>query len=166
MEKSVEKLLKQGRVFVVFLPLKADDFSSNARASLSVICFLTLTVMSTKDEVKRSFKSSLRKSRRQTFPKFSSRRTKFQDANQGPNIVRKASLPATKNGNGLCKGHERKASLTTFFACLPMQSNTHDGFRDSGVYDVIEDSSSSEDKMDEIKLTLKRGSVPGFGSKA
>ena len=123
-------------------------------------------VMSTKDEVKqRSFKSSLRNSRRQTFPKFSSRQTKFQDASQGPNIVRKTSLPVTKNGNGLCKAHERKGSFSTLFACLAMQANTHEGFRDSGVYDVIEDSSRGEDKMDEIKLTLKRGSVPGFGSK-
>ncbi len=122
--------------------------------------------MDTKDEAKqRSFRSSLRNSRRKTFPKFSSRQTKFQETNKGSNIVRKTSLPVTKSGNGLSKGHERKASLTTLFACLPIQTNIKGDFRDSGVYDVIEDASSSDDKMDEIKLTLKRGSMPGLGNK-
>jgi hypothetical protein len=121
--------------------------------------------MSNNDEAKqRVFRLSLRNSRRKTFPKFSSRQTKFQEAaNKGSKIVRRTSLPVTKTGNGLTKGHERKPSLTTLFACLPLQGS--EGFRDSGVYDVMEDPSGSEDQMDEIKLTLKRGSVPGFGSK-
>ena len=119
--------------------------------------------MNPKDEVKqRSFRSSLRNSRRKTFPKFSSRQTKFQDPSQGPNLVRKTSPPAAKTGNGLFKGHERKASLTNLFACLPIKAE----FRDSGVYeDVSLDTKDSEDNMQEIKLTLKRASTPGFGSK-
>lgn len=80
--------------------------------------------------------------------------------------MRRTSLPVAKTGSSLFKGHERKgslASLTNLF-CLPVQTNMKD-FRDSGVYDVTEDTSSSEDSMQEIKLTLKRGSVPGLGSK-
>ena len=112
--------------------------------------------MNPKDEVKqRSFKSSLRNSRRKTFPKFSSRQTKFQDPSKGPNLVRRTtSLPVAKT--------DRKASLTNLFACLPIKAE----FRDSGVYeDVTLDTNCGEDDMQEIKLTLKRGSTPGFGSK-
>jgi hypothetical protein len=114
----------------------------------------------------RAFRSSLRNSRRKTFPKFSSRQTKFQDADKRPKLMRRTSLPVAKTGSSLFKGRERKgslASLTNLF-CLPVQTNMKD-FRDSGVYDVTEDTSSSEDSMQEIKLTLKRGSVPGLGSK-
>ncbi|XP_028394823.1 niban-like protein 1 [Dendronephthya gigantea] len=117
-------------------------------------------VMNTKDEAKqRSFKKSLRNSRRKTFPTFSSRQTKFQDASN--DRMRKTTLPATKI-NGVFKSHDRKASLTNLFACLPIQPTQ---FRDSGVYDVIEAPQSSEDNMQEITLTLTRGSVPAFGSK-
>ena len=109
--------------------------------------------MQTKDEVKeRSFRSSLRNSRRKTFPKFSSRQTKFQDTSNGSSLVRRTSLPVSKSKNVLSKGHERKASFGSLFACLPIQTE----FRDSGIYDLMESTSSNEDNMQEINLTLKR----------
>lgn len=115
--------------------------------------------MNAKDEAKqRSFRSSLRNSRRKTFPTFSSRQTKFQNASS--DRMRKTSLPATKT-NGEFKGHEGKASFAHLFACLPIQTE----FRDSGVYEFMEDPLSSEDNMQEIRLTLARGSFPAFGSK-
>ena len=111
--------------------------------------------MNPKDEVKqRSFKSSLRNSRRKTFPKFSSRQTKFKDPSKNPNLVRRTSLPVAKT--------ERKASFSNLFACLPIKAE----FRDSGVYEgVALDTNGGEDDMQEIKLTLKRGSAPGLGCK-
>lgn len=135
----------------------------NSNISNLILVFVPLAVMNPKDEVKqRSFKSSLRNSRRKTFPKFSSRQTKFQDPSKGPNLVRRTSFPVPKTGNGLFKGHERKPSLTNLFACLPIKAE----FRDSGVYeDVALDTNGGEDDMQEIKLTLKRGSIPAFGSK-
>ncbi|XP_046845477.1 protein Niban 2-like [Xenia sp. Carnegie-2017] len=54
-------------------------------------------VLLKKDDAKqRSFKSSLRQSRRKTFPKFIRRQTKFQDSGSEAGLERRVSYPQTK----------------------------------------------------------------------
>lgn len=95
-----------------------------------------------KDDAKqRSFKSSLRQSRRKTFPKFTRRQTKFQDSASEAGLERRVSYPQAKNG---VKGEQRKGGLNNHSVSMPIQADYCERY----LYNI--------DDMQEIHLTLER----------
>lgn len=106
--------------------------------------------MNIKDETKqRSFVSSMRSSRKGTFPRFSSRRTKFQTGFKRSEASICPSLSAKTNS--LNRGHERKYSFNKTklnLNCFPVNGDA----QRSSAYD--EAKKSGEDDMVEISLNL------------
>lgn len=107
-------------------------------------------VMNIMDESKqRSFSSSMRSSGSRTFPKFSSRRTKFQTGSKRSEATTCVSLPVKPNG--VTKEHDRKSSLSKIitFGCLAINGDCR---KSSGYTDIT--NNSADDSMVEISLNL------------